>query len=645
MTLRSFTYAALHYRDAYSDQYLFLSTPITKNVQGNTKRGRLAQLLRWCDQRHGLKDQGGKSDCWVRLLPILTTKSLQAKDLRLNRVFRCARFGCESDGLTSGMGSSSSIISTEGPNWQKNSASFLFGRMANRYSDQPGLEVVDSPLPPPPDKLFQQLQHPSNDPAHSSPIPVASLGGNYPGSPQPPPPPPTEHYAQQGYAAGGGHPQFNGGPPAPEREDRICGLKRWVFFVLILAAVVVVAAAVGGGVGGALAGKNNNNNSAGQDNGGTATTTDTTTSAGPTSTTSAPPRLPTPGTFAAVKSSDPNQENYNSLTYLFQDVDTPDIWMWTIIRGQDWIQIGKLEGLDPPPRLNSSIAAVQAPDGDTISLFYTAENGTLYDAIGSPQGTRWRMGTLAPLTNYGVLVSEGSGMGASWWGNKDDNGPGYRIRIYYVDRAAARVRELAYDANKTPRWFITDQQLETCSPQAKVTIAHLPPENSTSTRQETAHLFYEGRNGNLRHFPGYDGTWDSSYAETIPQSSIPSGAYITASIYVNEASNHTIRLWYLDASGRLSVISGLGQSKKAFPDFDNLGTFDTRAIVSSSTTNYISLGQVEGGSIAVVGWVEGGEQVRIYYQANIRGNGGKNGAVEIAGTNGWQSKVLEIEEL
>lgn len=73
-------------------------------MQGNTKRGRLAQLLRWCDQRHGLKDQGGKSDCWVRLLPILTTKSLQAKDLRLNRVFRCARFGCESDGLTSGDG-------------------------------------------------------------------------------------------------------------------------------------------------------------------------------------------------------------------------------------------------------------------------------------------------------------------------------------------------------------------------------------------------------------------------------------------------------------------------------------------------------------------------------------------------------------
>ncbi|KAK6505854.1 hypothetical protein TWF481_007744 [Arthrobotrys musiformis] len=518
--------------------------------------------------------------------------------------------------------------------------------MANRYSDQPGLEVVDSPLPPPPpEKLFQQLQHPSNDPAHSSPIPVASLGGSYPG---PPPPPPVE---SQAYAAGayGGHPQFNGGPPAPDPEKRICGLKRSVFFILILVAVVVVAGAIGGGVGGALAGKSNNNNNSsdGVSGGQTSATTTapaTTTSEAPTSTTSAPPLLPTPGTFAAVKSSDPNQENYNSLTYLFQDINTPDIWMWTIIRGQDWIQIGKLTGLDPPPRQNSSIAAVQAPDGDTISLFYTAENGTLYDVIGSPQGTDWRMGTLAPLTNYGVLVSEGSGMGASWWGNKDDNGPGYRIRIYYVDSAAARVRELAYDANKSPRWFVTDQQLETCSPQAKITIAHLPPENSTSTRQETAHLFYQDRNGNLRHFPGYDGTWDSNYAETIQQSSIPSNGYITASIYVNAASNHTIRLWYLDSSSRLNVISGLGQSKKAFPDFDNLGTFDTRDILSSETTEYISLGQVSGGPLAVVGWVEGGEQVRIYYQANIRGNG-QNGVAEIAGTLGWQTKVLEIEEL
>ncbi|KAK6343145.1 hypothetical protein TWF718_008518 [Orbilia javanica] len=527
--------------------------------------------------------------------------------------------------------------------------------MANRYSvryepvhttDQPGLEVIDSP--PAPEKLLQQLQHPSNDPAYSSPIPVASLGHNYPGPP-PPPPPHSESYAEQGYAAGGGHPQFNGGPPVLEKDNRICGLKRWVFFVLILAAVVIVAGAVGGGVGGALASKSNDNNSAGQNDGQTSTTssanTATTTSSSTTSTTSAPSRLPTPGTFAAVKSSDPNEENYNSLTYIFQDINTPDIWLWTTVRGGDWVQIGKLEGLDPPPRANSSIAAIQAPGEDLISLFYTSENGTLYDVRGSPQGVRWKMGSLAPLTNYGVLVSEGSGMGASWWGNKDDNGPGYRLRIYYVDKAAARVRELAYDANKTPTWFVTDQQLETCSPQAKVTIAHLPPESSTATKQETAHLFYQDRNGNLRHFPGYDGTWNSSNAETIPQSTIPSNGYITASLYVNEASNHTIRLWYLDEFTRLNVITGLGQSKKAFPDFDNLGTFDTQTVVSSATTQYVSLGEVEGGSIAVVGWVEGGEQVRIYYRANVRGNSGQNGAVEIVGTSSWQSKVFEIEEL
>ncbi|KAF3935015.1 hypothetical protein ABW20_dc0102778 [Dactylellina cionopaga] len=527
--------------------------------------------------------------------------------------------------------------------------------------EQEGLEVVSIP-PPPHEKLVQQI-HSVNSPAYSQLIPAdVQHGQQYYNSPPPPVDTRFSQFGQQAYPGGGGggeggyggHPQFNNGPAGPpggqtSAEKRICGLKRWVFIVIIIVVIVIIAA-VGGGVGASQASKNKNSGATSGDSQTTSTSTSvtsssgTTTSGASTSTSTSPPAIATPGTFAAVKSSTSGQEDYGSLTYFFQDINTPDIYMWTIIRGQDWVQIGKLDGLDPPPRPNSSFAAVQAPDDDSISLYYIADNGTMFDVTGSSTNTDWRMGILAPRTNYGVLVSQDSGIGAIWWGFKDDSGPGYRTRIYYVDSAAARVRELAFDADKDPQWFVTDQSLETCSPKAKIAIAHLPP-NATSTLRETAHLFYQDRNGGLRHYPGYDGIWDTANAETISQTTVPEDAYLTASVFVDEASNHTLRVWYLDTSSRLSVLTGLGQSKKAIPDFDNIGTFDQRELVNSVTTSYISNGEVDGGSLAVVGWVEGGEQVRIYYQANAQRNDNANGAVEIAGTNGWASKVLEVEAL
>ncbi|EPS38639.1 hypothetical protein H072_7596 [Dactylellina haptotyla CBS 200.50] len=529
--------------------------------------------------------------------------------------------------------------------------------MANRLSvryepvhttEQEGLEVVSVPPPPVLDKPFQVLP---NTPAYSQPIPVHTQQYSYNG-----PPPPIDYrfsqFGQQGYPGGGdnggyagGHPQFNGGAVPPAKPERkIWGLKRWVFIAIVIAVIVIIAAAVGGGVGGSLASKSNKSSTSPDSSQTTSAPPTSTTNEVPTSTTSSPPLLATPGTFASVKSSTSGQDDYNSITYFFQDTNTPDIYMWTIIRGQDWVQIGKLDGLNPPPRPNSTFAAVQAPDDDTISLFYVADNGTLFDVTGTGTDTDWRMGFLAPRTNYGVLVAEDSGIAAIWWGIKDMNGPGYSIRIYYVDSAASRVRELAFDANKSPQWFVTDQPLETCLPTAKIAIAHLPP-NETSTLMETAHLFYQDRNGNLRHYAGYDGSWSLDNAETISQSTLPSGAYLASTIYVNAASNYTLHVWFLDVTSRLSVLTGLGKSIRLDPNFQNVGTFEARELVSSVTSEYISNGEVPGGSLGAVGWVEGGEQVRIYYQANSVRNDNKNGAVEIAGTLGWASKILEVEML
>ncbi|KAK6336093.1 hypothetical protein TWF696_001661 [Orbilia brochopaga] len=523
-----------------------------------------------------------------------------------------------------------------------------FNRESVRYepvhtTEQAGLEVVSGPTAQ--EKLAQQLQHPANDPAFSSPIPVEGGQQYY----SPPPPPGDPRYSQYGQGGGGGeggytgHPQFGADTTTPAQERRILGLKRWVFFVILaVVLLVIVGAAVGGGVGGSLASKNNGNSA---DESSSQTTSSATSTSAPTSSTTSAQVLATPGTFVAVKSSTPNRDDFQSISYLFQDIRTPDIYLTTIIKGGNWAQIGRIEGLNPPPRANSSIAAIQAPDDDTISLYYTADNGTLYDAVGSSTSTNWRMGILAPRTNYGVLVSEGSGMGATWWGNKDDSGPGYRLRIYYVDSAAARVRELAFDADKDPQWFVTPESLEACSPTAKITVAHLMPENSTSTIQETAHLFYQDADNNIRHYPGYDGNWDSDNAETLSQSTVPPDAWLASTIYGDRSSNFTLRLWYIDAATRLNVLTGQGKSSRADPTFNSIGTFGNRQLVNGFTSAAISNGQVPGGPLSAIEWVEDGEQLRIYYQADVAGNRNQNGAVEIAEvpSSGWSTRLNVVE--
>ncbi|KAF3940052.1 hypothetical protein ABW19_dt0208906 [Dactylella cylindrospora] len=446
-----------------------------------------------------------------------------------------------------------------------------------------------------------------------------------------------------GVATGGGGgvdgvPHFSTSHVAAAKDKTICGLKRWLFFVLVAAAILVVGGAVGGGVGGSLASRDS-----GDANSESGTTTTTTSSS--TTSTSTASATPTPGTIAAVKDSTVLEDEQYSLTYFFQDINSPDIYMTNdgAFASMNWTQIGKLEGLDPPPKANSSFAAIQAPGEDVISIYYISDNGTLYDANGTYGTTNWQMGELALQTRYSILVSEDSGIAATWWGLEDDSGPGFRRRIYYVDSAAQRVRELAFDANKNPQWFVTDQPLETCLGKAKIAVAHLPPTESSYNR-ETAHLFYQDRSGNLRHFPGYDGDWDYDNAETIRETTVPEGAYLAASIFVNESANYTLRVWFLDVTSRLSLLTGLGQSLKNAPDFENIGTFDDRELVNDLATSVtISNGETSGGPIAAVGWGSTQEQVRVYYRTNLARNQNINGIYEVAVTGDYEARIIPVE--
>lgn len=77
---------------------------------------------------------------------------------------------------------------------------------------------------------------------------------------------------------------------------------------------------------------------------------------------------PTPGTIAAVRTetefgSSPREVE---ITYFFQDIHTPDIYMTRYTIRDGWQQVGKLEGLNPEPRANSTIAATRAPGEDVV---------------------------------------------------------------------------------------------------------------------------------------------------------------------------------------------------------------------------------------------------------------------------------------
>ncbi|EWC46037.1 hypothetical protein DRE_04830 [Drechslerella stenobrocha 248] len=509
-----------------------------------------------------------------------------------------------------------------------------FDRQSVRYepvqtTEQAGLEVVAQPAPS--DKF------PVNAPSDALPIPVATefqsqqyldpkygqYGQAYQGGD-------SRGFDGYGAAESGGV----GAVAAASSGKRICGLKRWVFFVILAVVVLVIAGGIGGGIAGGLLSSRSNNANGGDSNSQAAANS---TGTSPTSSASAIPAIATPGTFAAVKASEGLMDNVKGITYFFQDINTPDIYMWRQL-GDDWRQVGKLEGLNPPPRANSSIAAVQAPDQSSISLFYTADNGTLFDAIGTFGSASWRMGQLAALTNYKAEVAPGSGIAASWWGRARSS-----IRVYYVDSGVARIREVAYDEDKNPRWFITTQEFEQCSQSAKVAVAHLPPRNSTNVMGETIHLFYQDRNNNVRHYPGYNGLWDVTNAETIRQTTIPTDAYLAASINLNPALDYPLRLWYIDSSSRLSFILGEGQSIATDPNFQNLGTFGDRQIATSFPNAVVSNGQVPGGSLAVITWTDG-DQARVYFQAGLATNNNRNAATEIAlDDTTWQTRIFDVE--
>ncbi|KAF3925247.1 hypothetical protein ABW20_dc0105382 [Dactylellina cionopaga] len=298
---------------------------------------------------------------------------------------------------------------------------------------------------------------------------------------------------------------------------------------------------------------------------------------------------------------------------------------------------------------NSSFAAVQEPGDDRITLFYVAANGTLFNAIGSPTNASWRMGDLAPSTKYAILVSEGSGIAAQWWGLRTNVRFGYSLRVYFVERASTRVQELAYDGDKEIQWFVTDQALEVCSPQAKIALAHLQPASLTNKTRETMHLFYEGKDGSLRHFPGYNGFWGPGLTfyncevEVIDQNTTINGGHLAATVYDNDRANCTLRVWFIDDQSRLSVISGLGQSNRAYPNFNGTGTFGDTKLASGFTKNYVSSAEIAGGSIAAVNWNggDGEEQFRLYYRANVTGNNGRNGTAEIGSGTNWLTNIIE----
>ncbi|EPS37581.1 hypothetical protein H072_8722 [Dactylellina haptotyla CBS 200.50] len=394
--------------------------------------------------------------------------------------------------------------------------------------DQPGLEVAPNTAP-------EKYTEPP--PISSSPIPlygeqvfrVKSV------------PDPQHPYT--------GHPQFNTLEPI-NRRDRICGLSKRVFIFTIVGVILLIAGAIGGAVGGVLASKNKTN------------------SAAPPSTT------PLPGTFAAVQATRSGSNGGGSITFLYQDYLSTGIYMWTQIPGvQDgngnFINYGRLEGLKPEPRANSSIAAVQVPDDSNIFLFYIGNDGTLYDATGPSTGANWTTGSLASNTENNIKVSQGSGIAATWWGLKDGSG-NYGLRVYYVEDSTNRIRELAFNSTQNPQWYITDETLEISSPTAKIAVAHLPP-NGTNDLGETAHLFYQDPNGLLRHFPGYRGIWNQSYAQTIVTANLVDSSYLSASIYVNQTAGNLLRCYFLDRLSQLRILTGYGYSKILYPSFNGTG--------------------------------------------------------------------------
>lgn len=74
--------------------------------------------------------------------------------------------------------------------------------------------------------------------------------------------------------------------------------------------------------------------------------------------------------MAAVRSEDEyggTPENVD-ITLFFQDTQTPQIYMSHFTPKDGWDLVGMLEGLEPAPKPNSSIAAVRMPGGDKVCI-------------------------------------------------------------------------------------------------------------------------------------------------------------------------------------------------------------------------------------------------------------------------------------
>ncbi|KAK6535911.1 hypothetical protein TWF281_000161 [Arthrobotrys megalospora] len=380
----------------------------------------------------------------------------------------------------------------------------------------------------------------------------------------------------------------------------ICGLGRRLFFTIIIGAILFIVAAIGAGVGASVYVKNKQSYTL-------------------------PPLVA--ATFAAVKASTPGLNDFQGMTYFFQEAYdaassryAKPVYFSYINESGIWSEPKMIMGLLPYPRENSSIAAIQVPGEDIISLYYISENGTLFDVIGSPSKSNWRIGNLAQSTGWGARASKDSGIAATW--QTSETGSGYDLRVYYVDSVTSTVRELWHPANEDRGVFHYGQVGEICSPRAKIAIAHLPPNNSTSSIRETVHLFYENRSGGLRHFPIYNGTWVPVYAETILPNAV-SGSYFAATVSTDDTADNPISVFYLDTDNRLQRITGSGKSIREHPTFSSLGTFGEPMLVEGSPEyrRDDSLGEIPGGSITVVGWdnKNGTEQVKLLYRSNTAG--------------------------
>jgi len=369
---------------------------------------------------------------------------------------------------------------------------------------------------------------------------------------------------------------------SPRQEKRICGLKRWLFFLLLALIVLIIGGAVGGGIGGSQAGKKSSGAKPA-----TATTSNSSSTA--TTTSGVATATSTPGSIAAAQVRDSNE-----IAVFYQDTATSDIYLSGYYgSGPSWHSGVKINGINPLPKPNSSIAAVyNLTDSETINLFYIAENNTMFNAYGTINSTSWTMGTLASDTSYSVLVADGGGMTACPWMDLQST-PAFSMRVYYIDRATSSVKELGIDPGT--KWFVTTAVFEKAGPQSQISSAWLPGYNFSNITNEVTHLFYQDTRGNIRHLPGYNGYWSLNNAETLDNVAV--GTYFSSVVWSDDKKLDTLRLFWFDSSGNIERRNGKGASA-ATTNNTGIGTFSAAQTVQATWPTVVKA-QVPYGPIGV----------------------------------------------